>query len=294
MKLTQLLGSMLALACGLTTAFTPASAQAAGSGGITVKAVAPRAWFTGPDGKTVKLQAGMTLPEGARIKTSGSGSVNVFVGSVSTAFQVTGGSDVTIQKAAAATAATPTTPAASAELKITVKAGGLVANSTAMSVDTKFSVVTPKGAELTVKPSEFALTAEGSVVVKSGSVEVKTTTVQNGQAAAQTTTVAANQEFKPATTTGGNAGAPTVQATPPAVQKAMETTFAAVATVVSTSTAASTQQTTTQQTTTQQTTTQQTTTQQTTTQQTTAGTGTGAGVTLTSTLQDLGNKNSNP
>lgn len=270
MKLTNLLGSCLALAWGVTTALTPASAYAADAASITVKNVTPRAWATGPDGKKVKLTAGMTLPEGSRITTSGSGTVDVFLGAAAAAFQVTASSEVTIQKAAAATAATPTTAAKPAEVKITVTAGGLVGNTTAMKADTQFAVVTPKG-ELTVKPSEFALTPEGSVVVKSGSVEVKTAVVQNGQTVAKTTTVAANQEFTPASTTGGNASAPVVQTTPPEVKAALEQKFTEVAKVEASGTTGGG-----------------------TTGGGTTGGGTTGGVTLTSTLKALGDKNSNP
>lgn len=259
MKLTNLLGSCLALAWGVTTALTPASAYAADAASITVKNVTPRAWATGPDGKKVKLTAGMTLPEGSRITTSGSGTVDVFLGAAAATFQVTASSEVTIQKATAATAAKP------AEVKITVTAGGLVGNTMAMKADTQFAVVTPKG-ELTVKPSEFALTPEGSVVVKSGSVEVKTAVVQNGQTVAKTTTVAANQEFTPASTTGGNASAPVVQTTPPEVKAALEQKFTEVAKVEASGTTGGG----------------------------TTGGGTGGGVTLTSTLKALGDKNSNP
>ncbi len=231
MKLSQLLTSLLAFAC---VAVTVSAQTGTAASGIVVKAVSPRAWATGPDGKQIKLKAGMTLPEGSRITTGGSGSVDVFLGNAAAAFQVTASSDLTIQKASPAT---PTAAAVPAEVKITVKAGGLVGNTTGMKAETKFSVTTPKG-ELTVKPAEFALTANGSVVVKSGTVQVQTATVQNGQTTTKTTTVAANQEFTPGTSpTGpGPAVEAKVQPTSPEVKAALESKFVEVAKVETAST----------------------------------------------------------
>ena len=229
MKLSQLLTSLLAFAC---VAVTTSAQTGAAASGIVVKAVSPRAWATGPDGKPIKLKAGMTLPEGSRIITGRSGSVDVFLGNAAAAFQVTASSDLTIQKASPATPATPTAAAVPAEVKITVKAGGLVGNTTGMKAETKFSVTTSKG-ELTVKPAEFALTANGSVVVKSGTVQVQTATVQNGQSTTKTTTVAANQEFTPGTSPTGTGPAveAKVQTTSPEVKAALESKFVEVAKV---------------------------------------------------------------
>lgn len=279
MKSLQLLAGLLACACVTAPVSAQSNAKAASNSGIVVKGVTPRAWATGPDGKRFKLKEGMTLPEGTRIQTSQSGSVDVFLGNAAAAIQVTASSDLTIQKVSAGTVGTPTTPATPAEVKITVKSGGLVGNTTAMKPDTKFAVTTPKG-ELTVKPSEFALSSDGGVVVKSGSVEMKTPVVQNGQTTTKTTTVAANQEFTPATVADGTGAK--VQPTPPEVKAALETTFSQVAKVEATSTGTQGNQNP----------------SPTTPANPNPGisgppTGTGNGVNLTSTLKEIGDKNSN-
>lgn len=283
MKSLQLLACLLASACVTAPVSAQSNAKAANNSGIVVKAVSPRAWATGPDGKSFKLQAGMTLPEGSRIQTGGSGSVDVYLGNALAAFQVTASSDLTIQKASAATAATPTAAAVPADVQITVKAGGLVGNTTGMKADTKFSVTTPTSV-LSVTPAEFALTSDGSVVVKSGTVQVQSPVVQNGQTSTKTTTVAANQEFTPATAADG-AGAK-VQATPPEVKAALETKFSQVAKVETTGTGTQGNQNPNQVV---------PATQPTNPNPGSGGTptGNGGGVNLTSTLQAIGDKNSN-
>ena len=171
-------------------------AAATESASVIIKSVKGRAYAIRPDGRRIRLRAGMELPAGSQIQTGSLSSVDVFIPAAGASLQIGPVSDLKIERVNPAVAAKGATAALPGDVKLVLNSGELVGNSGAMKVGTKFEIVTPRGT-VELRPSEFAIGRDSKLLVKTGSADYVLPTVLNSNVTATTTTVGANQELTP-------------------------------------------------------------------------------------------------
>lgn len=201
MKQVGLLSKLLACVVALGAMLVAESAQAA-AGKAVVRAVRGSADYSDGSGSWKKMKVGVTLKQGAMIRTAAESSVDLFLDQNGPVVRVTEKSELGLDRLTFEKTGVETV----VDTGLNLKDGRILGNVQKLAQTSKYEVKTPNGVA-GIRGTEYDISANGRVLVITGSVVVV--------AGGQTHVVNAGETFDPSTKAVKKADPQTVQnATP--------------------------------------------------------------------------------